>query len=125
MIRVRLLHAKLRGTLAVALLILLALRLLNPAGFMPSFEHGAVTIVACPDGGAALPGHNHDHSKAHAHQTCPYAAASALGGLANDLPLLAAILVIGLALLLGRPFLFIERHRSEDRPPLRGPPIPA
>lgn len=30
------------------LALLLGLRLLTPTGFMPAFDHGAVTIVACP-----------------------------------------------------------------------------
>lgn len=116
-----------RGAVALAMALLLALRLLNPAGFMPEFDHGTVTIVACPDGviGSGVAAHHDGHSKAKAHQTCPYASAGALGGLANDLPLLAGLLVLGLALLLGRPFTFLDKQRAHERPPLRGPPIPA
>jgi hypothetical protein len=108
--------------------LLLALRLLNPAGFMPSFDGGAVTIVACPDGApaAGMAGHDHrDHSNAKLHQTCPYASASAVGGLINDVPLLAALSIVGLALLLGRSFSFVDKQRAHERPPQRGPPIPA
>lgn len=110
----------------MAVALLLALRLLSPAGFMPAFDHGAVTIVMCPD--AEPPVHSragHHHKQKQHHQPCPYAAAPALGALANDAPLLAALLAIGLALLLGRPFAFLERHRAYERPPLRGPPLPA
>jgi hypothetical protein len=38
---------------------------------------------------------------------------------------LAGVLVLSVALLLGRTFLFLDRHRRYERPPLRGPPIPA
>jgi hypothetical protein len=117
-----------RSTCAALLALLLAVRLLAPAGFMPSFDHGAVTIVACPDGDggvvSAMAAHHEGHSKK-LHQPCPYASASGLGALAPDLPFLAEVLVLTVALLLGRTFLFIERHRKYERPPLRGPPIPA
>jgi hypothetical protein len=115
-----------RASCAALLALLLALRVLTPAGFMPAFERGAVTIVACPDWeppAAPMAGHHH-HSPKKLHQSCPYASASALGGLAGDQPLLPALLALGLALLLpGRAFSFPERHRAHDRPPPRGPPI--
>jgi hypothetical protein len=110
-----------------ALALLLALRSLAPAGFMPDFENGAVTIVICPDA-APVAAHHHHGSGDHKgqHQLCPYAAASALGALGPDWPpLLPAVLVFAAALLLGRTFLFIEQHSRRERPPLRGPPIPA
>lgn len=92
---------------------------------MPAFDHGAVTIVACPDGAAPGAKHDHHHSNAKLHQACPYAAASALGGLANEPPLLAAVLIAGLALLLGRAFAFLDKQRDFERPHSRGPPIHA
>jgi hypothetical protein len=111
---------------AIVLALLLGLRLLSPAGFMPAFERGAVTIVVCPDADpAGATGGHHHHAPKKAHQPCPFAAASALVLPIGDLPLPAAFLAIGLALLLGRTFLFIERSRSRERPPLRGPPLPA
>jgi hypothetical protein len=111
---------------AAVLALLLGLRLLSPAGFMPAFEHGAVTIVACPDATAQeATGHHHHHAPKKLHQPCPYAAASALGLPIGDVPISAAFLSIGLALLLGRTFLFVERSRLRERPPLRGPPLPA
>ena len=93
---------------------------------MPSFEHGAVTIVACPDAQVAepMPAHHGDHSKK-PHQPCPYASVSGLGSLGADYPFLADVLIVAAALLLGRTFLFLERSRANERPPLRGPPIPA
>lgn len=117
-----------RFGLAALLALILALRLLTPAGFMPAFDRGAVTIVACPDAdpaGAAMDAH-HDggHSKK-LHQPCPYAAASGLGSLGADVAPLLAVLLLSAAVLPGRTFQFIERHRAFERPPLRGPPIPA
>jgi hypothetical protein len=38
---------------------------------------------------------------------------------------LLPILFFGVVLLLGRTFQFIERHETRERPPLRGPPLPA
>lgn len=110
---------------AALLALLLAVRLLAPAGFMPSFEHGAVTIVTCVDADAAPMSAHHDGHSKKLHQPCPYASASGPGSLAPDLPLLVGALAVAAALLLGRTFLFLERHRKHERPPLRGPPIPA
>jgi hypothetical protein len=115
-----------RAMWAGLLALVFALRVLTPAGFMPAFEHGSVAIVVCPDAdsAAAAPMHHHGGHKT-LHQSCPYAAASALGTFGADAPLLAATLVVGPALLLGRTFLFLEKIRSHERPPLRGPPLPA
>jgi hypothetical protein len=110
------------------LALVLALRLLTPAGFMPAFEHGSVAIVVCPDADPApassMPMHHHGDRKT-LHQPCPYAAAAALGTFGADAPLLTANLTVGPVLLLGRTFLFLEKSRSHERPPLRGPPLPA
>lgn len=109
------------------LAVILALRVLSPAGFMPAFDHGAVTIVVCPDaqsGPPVMAGHHQGHSKA-LHQPCPYAAGSATGPLGTSLAPLVAGLILAAPLLLGRTFVFIERNRAHERPPLRGPPLPA
>ena len=118
--------ASIRLAAAVLLALLLALRSLAPAGFMPAFEDGAVTIVICPDA-APVAAHHHHRSGRHdaQHQPCPYAAASALGALGPDWPPLLPAIFFAVALLLGRTFLFAERHSRRERPPLRGPPIPA
>lgn len=115
-----------RSFCAALLALMMAVRLLAPAGFMPSFEHGAVTIVACPDadGGGAMAAHHDQHSKK-LHQPCPYASASGGGSLAADFVPLVGVLILAAALLLGRTFQFLERSRAHERPPLRGPPIPA
>ena len=115
-----------RALLAAALGLLLALRLLSPAGFMPALDHGSVTIVACPDAGVETPAPmkmRHNHQQQHKEQ-CPYASASSLGALGIDFHALADVLIIGAALLLGRSFLFLKRHKARERPPLRAPPIP-
>ena len=103
--------------------LLLAFRLLSPAGFMPAFDHGAVTIVACLEAGAATShAAPHHHSPASAHQSCPYAAGGTTGtfdsGGAIDVPPLITEPMMtnarGIAIILPR--------RANDRPPLRGPP---
>ena len=119
----------LRSMWAIVLALILALRLLTPAGFMPAFDRGAVTIIICPDADpapVAMAGHHHHdgHSKK-LHQPCPYASASSLGAAAADLPLLAALAVTGLALLIGRPFVFLEWRRAHELPQPRGPPLSA
>jgi hypothetical protein len=105
----------------------LALRLLTPAGFMPVFERGAVTIVACPDwdnGTPSAPTHHHHGGSKTLHQACPYAAASGLGWLTAAFGSLLSLLILAAALLLGRTFLFLERHSAGERPPTRAPPFP-
>jgi hypothetical protein len=97
---------------------------------MPVFAHGVLMIVPCPDADPVPPpmamrGQHHHHGPKALHQSCPYAAAAGLGGLPAELGLLAVAVLAGLALLLGRPYCFFERQRAHDRPPLRGPPIPA
>lgn len=112
----------------VLFMLLITQRSLAPAGFMPAFDHGAVTIIACPDASPVMPAMHRKHPANHdfAHQPCPYASASALGALGPDwTPMLTGVAFFAAALLLGRTFLFVERHGRRDRPPLRGPPIPA
>jgi hypothetical protein len=116
-----------RAVFAGLLALLLAVRLLAPAGFMPAFEHGSVTIVPCPDADsrtvpAAPMHHQHGNLK---HEQCPYAAASAVGSLGTDFIPLIGVLVFGAALLIGRTFLFLESNSLRQRPPTRAPPIPA
>ena len=126
MLPVRRASVLIRAVLGAALALLIAVRLLSPAGFMPSFEHGSVSIVACPDfDPPASMGHHHHGSKGKAHQTCPYAAASALGTADVGGFVLAAVLLLGAALLLGRPSDYVAADRRYRRPPLRGPPVPA
>ena len=114
-----------RTVLIFTCALLLALRLLSPPGFMPNFEDGAVTIVACPDFDPPSRIAHHHHGKTIKHQPCPYASASSLGA-ADDWGFTsAAVLLVGPALLLGRASHYVEANRRYRRPPLRGPPIPA
>jgi hypothetical protein len=116
-----------RTLLAVLLTAILAVRLLTPAGFMPSFEGGAVSIVVCPDE-APLPTMSHHHhggTSKKLSQPCPFAASAGMGALAADFVPLLGVLVLAVALLLGRTFLFVERHRVREWPPSQGPPLHA
>jgi hypothetical protein len=116
-----------RTAFAVLLALLLGVRLLAPAGFMPAFERGSVTIVACPDAyGAFAPAHRHQSGEHESlHQQCPYAAASSLGAMPGDWAPPVALLVFAVALTLGRSFAFVHRRRANERPHSTGPPIPA
>jgi hypothetical protein len=110
--------------------ILLALRLVGSTGYMPGVDHGALTIIVCPDADQNAPlalgaAHHHHGKTEHHHGTCPYAAASAVGALGGDFAPLLAVLILSAALLLGRSFLFLERSNARERPPTRAPPIPA
>jgi hypothetical protein len=122
---VRTAHALTRAICGGLFAMMLALRVLAPAGFMPAFDHRAVTILLCPDTdpAPAMTAHDHGHSKK-LHQPCPYASASGLGAIAADLAPLVDFVILAAALLLGRTFLFIERNRAHERPYLRGPPLP-
>ena len=110
------------------LALLLALRLLSPVGFMPQFEHGSVTIIACPDfdpppAPMAMPGHHHHDPNKH-FKACPYAAAAGAATSA-ELAILAALVLVAAAFLLGRSSSFLDRHRTRERPPSRAPPVVA
>lgn len=113
-------------TMGMALIaLLLGLRVLSPAGFMPAFNHGGVTIVACPDAerlGMTPRSMHHQHDKKHP-SPCPYASASGLSAVGEQAAYLLDALMIGAVLLLGRNFLLMGRHRRRERPPLRGPPL--
>jgi hypothetical protein len=113
---------------AALLALALALRLLTPAGFMPAFDRGAVSIVACPDwdsGTPATPTHHHHGGSKTLHQPCPFGAASGLGALTAAFGSLLDVMFLAPALLLGRTFLFLECHSGRERPPTRAPPFPA
>ncbi len=116
-----------RAISMVVLALLLGLRVLSPAGFMPAFDHGALTIIDCPDASAeAMPlGAMHHHHDAKDHQPCPYASAPSFGAVGTNVAPLIVFIEIAAALLLGRTLAFVERDRSGERPPSRGPPLPA
>jgi hypothetical protein len=115
-----------RGIFALLLALGLAIRLLSPAGFMPAFDRGAVTIVICPDAGEGLApkASHHHHGPNKIHPPCPFAAGSSAALLTPEAPLLGALAIFGPALLPLRPLSFVEPRRAFERPPPRGPPLP-
>jgi hypothetical protein len=114
-----------RAAWVMLLALLLAVHSLEPAGFMPAFNHGQVMIVACPDAdGSVAPtmGHDHHAGQHHsAHWPCPYAATSSLGALGLDVSPPLAIFYTVASLPLGQQFPLAPRDDSR-RPPQRGPP---
>jgi Protein of unknown function (DUF2946) len=110
--------------------LVLELRLIGSTGYMPSFDHGGIAIVVCPDADPNAPlavaspqHHHHGHSKHH-HAICTYAAAAALGALGPDFTPLLQVLLFAGALLLGQALVLPVRHALRVRPPSRGPPLP-
>ena len=109
-----------------AAFVLLAMRLLSPAGFMPDWKGPAFALQLC-DGVVAAPAirhhgqHNHQPAPAH-HQPCPFAVAAAHAGVAPadavrvDPPAEAEALPPTFAI----PAAQRQEHR--DRPRARGPP---
>jgi hypothetical protein len=116
---------------AAAFALLLALRVVASTGLMPAFDHGQVTIIACPDADDSTPlaigdGHHHHHGNtAHQHPACPYAAASWLSLVGNDYAPLWLAAIIAFALLAPIAMAAPVAKRRHLRPPLRGPPLPA
>lgn len=111
--------------------LLLAIRLIGSAGYMPMVEHGRLTVMLCPDGewtatAPAMPGMDRDHgSKPAHHQQCFYAAATAIPFTnANSAPLLLSIL-LAFAFLVARTLPSLPRSDRLERPHSTGPPLPA
>ena len=129
MIRMRAAANPVRSAWALLFALMLSLRLIGGAGYMPALDHGSLTLIACPDAELSAPlaigaMHHHRHMQ-HGHNPCPYAAAAALGATDNRMTSPGAFLAFGLVLLLGCAFLCIERQANHDWPPAIGPPIPA
>lgn len=126
MVRMRSHQIPVRVAWGAMFALLLAIRSLAPAGFMPAFDHGAVAIVACPDaaGSSPMPMDGAGHRNA-AHQQCPYAAVSSPAALGTGWAPLVAVELFAVVLLPGCTLILPERHRIRERPPVRGPPLPA
>lgn len=131
MLRMRSASILSRAVLAILLALLLGLRLMGATGYMPAVEHGRIAIVACPDADANAPlaiaapqHHHHNHSKHH-HATCPYASAAWIGAVAADWTPLLGGLIFAVAAVFGFALSIALPQRQRDRPPSRGPPIPA
>jgi hypothetical protein len=132
-----------RLLLAAVLALGLAVRLLTPAGFMPSFAGGALAIVECPEADGApptmampempgmdmaamaTPGTRHDHGKNGFHQLCPYAQAASLAGIDPGVASLVALVLLAALSPVARALLAFARRATRDRPPSQGPPLPA
>ena len=136
--------------LAAILALWLGVRLLTPAGFMPSFANGSLAIVECPEAdgappmaampgmdmgamdmagmdmpGMAMPDTGHDHGKNGFHQLCPYAQAASLAGIDPGVAAIAPLVLLAALAPLARALLAISRRATRDRPPSQGPPLPA
>ena len=117
-----------RSWWAALLALVLALRLVTPAGFMPAFEGGRLSIVECPgsDAAPAMPpmrGMHHDSRKTS--QSCPYATATGAGLVDAGPALFSGASFLTVPNSLGRAFVLVARNSAYDRPPAIGPPFPA
>lgn len=105
--------------------LILSLRLLGSAGYMPMLDRGSLTLIACPDAELNAPlapsAMQHHGRMQHHHSICPYAAAAALGATEEAFVPLLATRIVGMAPLLGKAFAFIERQNGHERPPAIGP----
>jgi hypothetical protein len=111
---------------AVALALLLAMRLLTPQGFMPAWHGNQPRLILCDELGAQVGAnthHGHGEKDAPKHrQTCPYAAASAQSFLDPPattiaLPFAASSTVTPVHAFTGEPL-----KQPIRRPPSRAPP---
>ena len=119
---------------AALLASLLAVRVVASAGYMPSLDHGRLTLMLCPDGewtapAAAMPamaGMDHDQgSKQAHHQQCPYAAAAATPFASGEGAPLLALLAFAFASIVFFEPLSPSRRERFQRPFSTGPPLPA
>ena len=146
--RLRRFRAPVGVLLSAVLALCLAVRVLTPPGFMPSFATGALAIVPCPDAEGAPPAvpipplhhmagmamphtavaepiHNHEGGKNAFHQSCPYAAAASLSGLDLGVLVLALLAALAAAPPSVRALVALCCRATRDRPPSQGPPLPA
>jgi hypothetical protein len=145
--RLRRFHPSIRLLLAAMLALCLGVRVLTPAGFMPSFATGSLAIVPCPDAGGAepvqpmpamhhmdgmampdmgTPAPVHDHGKdSFHHQSCPYASAASLSALDLDVVIFAFVALFAMLPPLARALPAFRRRARRDRPPAQAPPQPA
>ncbi|KQN26856.1 hypothetical protein ASE86_05115 [Sphingomonas sp. Leaf33] len=131
----RLFHV--RPGLACAIVALaLAMKLLVPAGFMPTVSHGRIVVSICSGTGpmtmvVEMPGMAHHaptdapkHDEG-ASAPCAYAGLMAPSLAATDPLLLAIALLVAMAMALRPVALPLVPAPARLRPPLRGPPRPA
>lgn len=129
MVRMRAASVPIRFAWAALFALMLALRLLGSSGLMPELRHGSLTLVTCPDADLNAPmamgAMHHRGTMEHHRDICPYAAVAALGATGNDWTPLLVMPLFAAVLLLGRALPLFIRQSERERPPLRGPPIPA
>lgn len=116
-----------RAVWALMLALVLAVRLVTPAGFMPAVDHGRLTIVDCPGSDPApmapMTGMGHDKSKGD--QTCPFATATGAGTVGDQPLLLVPERFAAVPHAHDVDIHFSLPRGQHDRPPAIGPPIPA
>jgi len=108
----------------------LAVRVLVPAGYMPTLDNGRVVIGICSGAGPkmmaiAIPGLDHHDDGDRVQNPCAFAdlALPMIGG-ADPIQLAGALLfILAVALLLAETL--PPRASPRLRPPLRGPPMTA
>ena len=133
--RLRALTNSHRAWFALLLVCTLAVRLVVPSGFMPSVEHGRVTILICsgtatpPVMATAMSGMHHDRSGETGHtkaeMPCAFAGLGlATMGTAPPLVSAAALLLTFLLAILAIAQL-LPAPSGRLRPPLRAPPLHA
>lgn len=107
--------------------LLVAMRLLTPAGFMPDWGGSQFRVSLCGDFGSqiAAPGHRgHDKTEKTNHrQPCPYAAASALPFLDAPEPVIPLPADLRSLSPSGTHLVYIIPRRKIERPPSRAPPV--
>ena len=123
------------GSWTLVLVLILAMRLIAPAGFMPDGSESRFAISICHAGGASAPvatlhiaptdqkGHDTPRKGAAAdHQPCGYAAAASLGLIGGDPPTFVPATARAAAFIPVGRWTAPLRQRLRERPPLRGPP---
>ncbi|MBM3927577.1 MAG: hypothetical protein FJ335_03835 [Sphingomonadales bacterium] len=128
---------RLHPGIAVAIVALaLAMKLLVPAGFMPTIADGRIVVSICTGAGPTtammeMPGMAHHAPDAPAKSDPTAGAPCAFAGLASPSlaavdPLLLAVAILVAMALASRPIIPPPAPvRPHVRPPLRGPPRPA
>jgi len=107
------------------------MKVLVPAGFMPTLDHGEIVISICSGTGPmtmvmAMPGMEHgkkgDSQHGKTEQPCAFSGLSAPSLAAAD-PILLALAILFVMALALRPMVpSVVQQRPHLRPPLRGPP---
>lgn len=123
-----------RACWAVVLALLLAMRLLTSAGFMPAWSAGQLSLVACDDAGAQVLARSAHREHAPEDgtkdgrkqgQTCPYAIASAQAWVDADPTVVVTTAFAAPILQLAAEPVALPSGQWASRPPSTGPPVQA